>query len=294
MTEPEQKICPRCGARFECRAPSRCWCQELPVLRQVDPQSDCLCPQCLTKACGDEESAAFTLLELLVAISIIALLAGLLLPALSRGKDPAKSVKCVNNLRQFSLAAQMYWEDNNGVTFPYGGVPESNGAVYWFGWIGNGPEETRPFDPSLGALFPYQGAGVDLCPAFDYASTRFKLKAATPTCDYGYNWYLAPPNQPPLNTKSIHYPSSVALLADSAQVNTFEAPASPTSPMFEEWYYINQDPGEPNGQFRHDQRANVVFCDGHAATEQMVPGSLDTRLPNEMIGWLPLSILTPN
>lgn len=293
MTEPEQKICPRCGARFECQAPGRCWCQDLPELRNIDARSDCLCPQCLAKACREEEKG-FTLIELIVVIAVIATLAGLLLPALNRSKEPAKSVKCINNLRQFSFSAQMYWEDNNGLTFPYGGMPESNGAVYWFGWIGNGPEETRPFDPSLGALFPYMGAGVDLCPAFDYTSSQFKLKAATPTCDYGYNWYLAPPNQPPINTKSINRPAGVVLLGDSAQVNTFEAPASVTSPMFEEWYYINQDASEPNGQFRHDQRANVVFCDGHTEVEQMAPGSLDVRLPNQLIGWLPLAILNPN
>jgi prepilin-type processing-associated H-X9-DG protein len=56
--------------------------------------------------------------------------------------------------------------------------------------------------------------------------------------------------------------------------------------MFEEWYYINQDPSEPNGQFRHDQRANAVFCDGHVEREAMVPGTLDQRLPNQLIGWL--------
>ena len=291
MAKTEKKVCPRCGAQFDCCVSAGCWCQELPTLREVDPHSDCLCRECLAKA-NAEQQGAFTLTELLVAIAVIAVLSGLLLPALSHSKVPAKSVKCVNNLRQFSFAAQMYWEDNNGVTFPYGGVTQSNGAVYWFGWIANGPEETRAFDPSLGALFPYLGAGVGLCPAFDYTSSQFKLKAATPTCDYGYNWYLAPPNQSPVNTKSIHNPSGVALLADSAQVNTFEAPASATHPMFEEWYYVNQDQSEPNGQFRHDQRANVVFCDGHAGTEQMVPRSLDTRLPNEMIGWLPQSILT--
>jgi prepilin-type N-terminal cleavage/methylation domain-containing protein/prepilin-type processing-associated H-X9-DG protein len=292
MTEPEQKICPRCGARFECRAPACCWCGEFPVLRQLDPESDCLCPQCLAKACSRQEQG-FTLIELLAVITVIAILAGLLLPVLSRGKDPAKSVKCVNNLRQFAFAAQMYWEDNNGLTFPYGSVAVSNGALYWFGWIANGAEETRAFDPSLGALFPYLGTGVDLCPAFDYTSSQFKLKAATATCDYGYNWYLAPPNQPPLNTKSLLRTAGMALLADSAQVNTFEPPASVKNPMFEEWYYVNNDPAEPNGQFRHDQRANVVFCDGHAGAEQMVPGSLDPRLPNERIGWLRLDILAP-
>jgi prepilin-type processing-associated H-X9-DG protein len=63
--------------------------------------------------------------------------------------------------------------------------------------------------------------------------------------------------------------------------------------MFEEWYYINQDASEPNGQFRHDHGANAVLCDGHTERQTMVPGTLDERLPNQLIGWLPLSILQP-
>jgi prepilin-type processing-associated H-X9-DG protein len=63
--------------------------------------------------------------------------------------------------------------------------------------------------------------------------------------------------------------------------------------MFEEWYYINNDADQPNGQFRHDQCANTAFCDGHINREGMVPGTLDQRLPQQRIGWLPARILTP-
>jgi prepilin-type processing-associated H-X9-DG protein len=185
----------------------------------------------------------------------------------------------------------MYWDDNNGQTFAYGGILTNNGEIYWFGWIGSGPEEKRSFDPTQGALYPYMGAGVDLCPSFDYGSSQFKLKAAVPTCDYGYNLSLSPLHEAPVNVKDIRLPSNLALLGDAAQVNTFEAPASFANPMFEEWYYINDDPTEPNGQFRHDQCANVIFCDGHTARESMVPGTLDQRLPNQWIGWLPAAIL---
>jgi prepilin-type processing-associated H-X9-DG protein len=233
------------------------------------------------------------LVELLVVIAIIAVLAALLLPVMGRSKESAKSAKCVNNLRQFCLSAEMYWDDNNGQTFAYGGIGTNNGDIYWFGWIGSGPEETRAFDPTQGALYPYMGAGVDLCPSFDYSSSQFKLKASVPTCDYGCNLSLSPLEKSPMNMKDICQPSALALLADSAQVNTFEAPASVNHPMFEEWYYINQDADEPNGQFRHEQRANAVFCDGHADRQAMAPGSLDERLPDQWIGWLSAAILTP-
>jgi prepilin-type N-terminal cleavage/methylation domain-containing protein/prepilin-type processing-associated H-X9-DG protein len=61
---------------------------------------------------------AFTLIELLVVIAIIAILAAMLLPALSRAKESGKSISCLNNLRQLSLSAQMYVSDSQGAYPP--------------------------------------------------------------------------------------------------------------------------------------------------------------------------------
>ena len=81
-------------------------------------------------------------------------------------------------------------------------------------------------------------------------------------------------------------------MADAAQVNTWQAPASPSNPMLEEWYYIDNSTDQPNGHFRHGQKANAAFCDGHVDLEKFVLGSIDPRMPSQFVGRLRPEILT--
>jgi prepilin-type N-terminal cleavage/methylation domain-containing protein/prepilin-type processing-associated H-X9-DG protein len=260
--------------------------QKTPLTSSLSPSEGARATEAL------EGSPAFTLIELLAVIAIVAILAGLLLPAINQAKSAAKQAQCTSGLHQLAIAAQMYWDDNSGNCFLYQRTTTNNGVTYWFGWLQNGAEGKRAFDATQGELYPYlKSTGIDTCPSLDYYSPQFKLKATAAAYGYGYNLALsAAATLPPVNIRQVTSPAGMALLADAAQINTFEAPASPTNPMLEEFYYV--DATEATAHFRHQERANVLFCDSHIGQEKMVSGSLDVRIPADDVGSLRPQILS--